>query len=147
MKHLVKALIVSVGLISGSTAIASTPTQQLGQCLVDTLNGKERKNLAKGIYFAIGSHPEIKSFMNASPDTIRESDQYVGKLVTRLLTEDCPNELNAANKSDPLTIQKAFELVGQVAMQELMTNQQTMQAITNYAQYADQANINAVINK
>lgn len=85
--------------------------------------------------------------MSATDANIQESDQYVGKLITKILTVDCPKELYAANKSDPLAIQKAFELVGKVAMQELMTNQDTIKAITNYAAYTDQRKINAILSK
>jgi hypothetical protein len=147
MKNLVKVTILSIGLLSGTSVVASTPTEQLGTCLIDTLNGKERKNLAKWIYFSIGSHPEIKSFMNATTDDIQKSDEYVGKLITKILTVDCPKELSAANKSDPMAIQKAFELVGQVAMQELMANQDTMKALTNYVTYTDQEKINLILSK
>ncbi|MCG6201643.1 hypothetical protein [Psychromonas antarctica] len=147
MNYFVKVAALSIGILSAAPVIASTPTDQLGTCLVDTLNGKERKNLAKWIFFAIGSHPEMKIFMNATSKNIQESDQYVGKLVTKILTVDCPEELYAANKSDPLAIQKAFELVGQVAMQELMNNQKTIKAITNYSIYADQEKINAILSK
>ena len=68
-------------------------------------------------------------------------------MITRLLTVDCPTELTAANKSDPMAINKAFELVGRVAMQELMSNQDTMQALTNYAKYTDQEKINVLLSK
>ena len=147
MNNFVKIAVLSIGVLSGTSAIAVTPTDQLATCLVDALNGKERKNLAKWIYFAIGSHPEIKVFMNATAADIQKSDEYVGNLVTKILTVDCPNELNKANKADPLAIKKAFQLVGQVAMQELMTNQDTSKALTNYAAYADQEKINAILSK
>jgi len=147
MKNLVKITILLIAVLSVTSVFASTPTEQLGTCLVDTLNGKERKKLAKWIYFSIGSHPEMKAFMNATESNIQESDQYVGILITKILTVDCPKELYAANKSDPLAIQKAFELVGQVAMQELMTNQDTMKAITNYVKYTDQEKINAILSE
>jgi hypothetical protein len=105
--------------------------------MVDTLNGKERTNLAKWIFFSIAAHPEIKSHSGVGQKERKESDEYVGKLITRLLTSDCPNELKRANKSDPVALQKAFELVGKVAMQELMTNQDVMKAVSNYARYGE----------
>ena len=88
---------------------------------------------------------EIKIYSNASNNDIKESDEYVGKLITRLLTENCPSELRMANESDPLAIQKAFELVGKVAMQELMADEHVMQSITNYAQYVDQGKLKEVL--
>ncbi|WP_440053439.1 hypothetical protein ACSLBF_10950 [Pseudoalteromonas sp. T1lg65] len=145
MRNVFKVFVLLMGLFSYSSATANTPTQQLGSCLVDSLNGKERKNLAKWIYFGMGAHPEIKDFMSASANTINESDKYVGKLITKILTEDCPKELVAAHQADPLAIQKAFELVGQAAMQELMSNQETMQALSNYATYVDQEKLSKTL--
>ena len=146
MNKLVTVAVLSIGLFTGVSAVAGEPSEQLGTCLVDALNGKERKSLAKWIFFSMGAHPEIKSYMNSTVNVIQESDEYVGKLVTKILTEDCPEELSAAHNSDPRAIQKAFELVGQVAMQELMSNPDTMKALTNYAQYADQDKINAILS-
>lgn len=145
MNNLVKGLVLSIGLLSATPTIASTPTNLLATCLVDTLNGKERKKLAKWIFFSIGSHPEISSYMNANDKDILESDKLIGGLLTRILTEDCPNELKTAYKTNPLAIQQAFELVGQVAMQELMTNKETIKAITNYSNHADLDKINSLL--
>jgi hypothetical protein len=147
MNNLVKVAVLSIGIFSGTSSIAATPAQELGTCLVDTLNGKERKKLAKWIFFSIGAHPEMKKFTNVSYLDTQESDKYIGKLITKILTVDCPSELNAANKSDPLAVQKAFELVGQVAMQELMSNQETMEAISNYSVYTDEKKINEILSK
>lgn len=147
MNKLVTLAIILVGLFSGTSSFAGTPSDNLGNCLVDTLNGKERKNLAKWIYFSIGSHPEMKQFMGATVEDIKNSDKFVGKLITKLLTIDCPKELKLAHKSDPLAIQKAFQLVGQVAMQELMTNKSTMKALTNYAEYSDKEKINKILSQ
>ncbi len=148
MKHLIKLIILSLGLTSALQASAAAPstTDIFANCMIDTLNGKERKNLAKWVFFAVAAHPEIKTYANATPQDIEESDKYVGALITRLLTENCPKELQAASKDDPLALQKGFQLVGQVAMQELMADQSVMKAISNYAHYADQDKINAVLS-
>ena len=145
MKNLFLALSLCVSILIPTQLLANPPTQALGTCLVDTLNGKERKTLAKWIFFGMGSHPEIKQFSKATPADIQQTDQYVGKLITRLLTIDCPNELKAAHHSDPLAVSKAFELVGKVAMQELVSNPETIKAISNYAIYADVEKISAIL--
>ena len=147
MKNIVKVLALSIGLIVVTPAVAESPTNMFAGCMVDALSGKERKGLAKWIFFSIAAHPEIKSYSSASQKDIKESDEYVGKLITRLLTANCPDELKRAHKSDPLAVQKAFELVGQVAMQELMTNQDVMKTLTNYAQYADKEKINKILSE
>jgi hypothetical protein len=118
---------------------------ELGTCLVDSLTGKERKHLAKWIYFAIASHPEMSSYSNIKQDDRVIIDKYVGTLVTRLLAEDCTSEFKSAQKDNPLALSKAFELVGQVAMQELLTNQDVKTSISGYIKYADQKKIQAVL--
>jgi hypothetical protein len=147
MKPIYKILAISLGLILVAPAFADSPTDAFGTCMVDSLDGKERKNLAKWIFFAIAAHPEIKAYSSATPEDIRSSDEYVGQLITRLLTVDCPNQLKAANASDPLAVQNAFKLVGQVAVQELLTNEDVMKTVTNYAHYADLEKIGKVLNK
>ncbi|MCW9031589.1 MAG: hypothetical protein OQK58_08900 [Gammaproteobacteria bacterium] len=147
MKNYIKIITLSIGLIIGTPALAASPTDVFSNCLVDALNGKERKNLAKWIFFAIAAHPDITSYSKASTKDINDSDKYVGKLITKLLTADCSNELNNARKSNPRAIEQGFGLVGKVAMQELMTNQNVTKAISNYIKYADQEKINQVLLK
>ena len=122
-------------------------TQNLGTCLIDSLNGKERKQLAKWIYFAIAAHPEMAKFSNIKDDDRVETDKYIGKLVTRLLAEDCAFAAKIALKTDPLIIEKAFELVGQVAMQELMNNQSVNKAVTSYIKYADLNKLRSLVGE
>lgn len=146
MKNVLSVLALSMALIA-TPVLADSPTDQLANCLVDNLSGKERKSLAKWIFFSMAAHPEIKSYSNASQKDLKQSDEYVGKLVTRLLTQDCSNKLKKANSSDPMAVQKAFELVGQVAMQELMADQAVMKTLTNYANYADKEKINKILSE
>lgn len=147
MQIFFKVLAISMALVIGAPVLANSPTDVLATCFVDNLSGKERKNLATWIFFAVAAHPEIKSYARVSEKNINESDEYVGKLVTRLLTVDCPDQLKQAQSSDPLALRKAFGLVGQVAMQELMTNEDVMKSLTNYAQYADKEKINKVLTQ
>lgn len=146
MKGYVRVLVAGLALLTAFGAVAATPTGNLAGCLVDHLNGKERKDLAKWVFFSMGAHPDIKPYLDASPGTIEASDKFVGSLITRLLVRDCPNKLRTANKADPLAIQKAFTLVGQVAMQELMTNQNVRSALANYTKYANKDAINNILN-
>lgn len=145
MKQYFRVLLLGVALLIPLSTFAGTPTDVLGGCLVDHLNGKERKNLAKWIFFSMAAHPEIKKYLNASPKNIVASDKFVGALISRLLTKDCAKELKSAYNSDPKSVEKAFGLVGRVAMRELMSNQNVMKALTGYVKYADQKKINGII--
>lgn len=145
MLNALKALVFSLVLIVAMPASADSATGVLANCLIENLSGKERKSLATWIFLSMAAHPEIRSYSRASKSAITESDRHVGEIITRLLTVNCPSQLQKAHASDPMAVQKAFELVGQVAMQELMTNQDVMKALTNYVQYADVTKINKLL--
>jgi hypothetical protein len=124
--------------------MASADTQAFATCLADALNGKERKLLVKWIYFSMATHPELEANSSITEADRDSSNKATGSLITRLFVEDCPNEAKIAQKSDPMAIRKAFEFVGQVAMQEIITNQKVITAIGRYVQYTDQNKINAL---
>lgn len=126
---------------------ANANAENLGTCFVDSLNGKEKKSLAKWMFFSMASHPELQSYANISAEDISASDSFVAALITRLFVEDCTNEVKTAQQSDPQAIKKAFEFVGKVAMQELMTNQAVKTAITQYAKQIDQEKIRRTFAK
>ncbi len=147
MKHSIKIITLSLALIISAPAFATTPTNVFANCLVDNLNGKERKKLAKWIYLAMATHPDIKSLSSATSNDILKSDKYIGKLITKLLTVSCPNELNTATKSNPKALEQGFGLVGKVAMQELMTNKNVTKALENYIKYTDLEKIKQITNK
>ena len=147
MKKSINVIVLSIGLIIGSPAFAKTPTDVFSTCLVDNLNGKERKKLAKWVYLAMAAHPEIKPLSKASADDIEESNKYIGALITKLLTVNCPSELNTATKSNRNALKQGFRLVGQVAMGELMANKAVKESISSYLNYIDIDKIKAVTAK
>ncbi|TXR54656.1 hypothetical protein [Reinekea thalattae] len=106
-------------------------------CLLDSLNGEERKLLAKWIYFGMAEHPEIKPYSKITDSDKLESDQFVGDLLSRLLLEDCVDEFKIAQKQNPNSLETAFGSVGEVAMQELMNDRNVINGLTGYTRYLD----------
>lgn len=145
MKKFLFCMTAALSIAASPVAHAVDPTQSLGSCLTDSLNGKERKELAKWVFMSMAAHPELSRFSTASPEDVKSENQYVGRLISRLLTKDCPEELKLANRANPMALQQAFGLVGQVAMQELMTNPKVTDALTGYTKYTDTNKINAIL--
>lgn len=145
MKTTAKILMIALSFGVAISSPADANTQALAVCLTDSLNGKERKQLAKWVYFSMAAHPEMKPYSNIPVDVRSDMDKYMATLVTRLLVDDCASQLKIAQKEDPTSLQKAFELVGQVAMQEIMTNPDVMSAISSYARYLDRERINSIL--
>lgn len=139
MKNILLPLLLSAVTMLPSYTFASQEAQQLAVCLTDSLNGKERKNLAKWIYLGMSTHSIIKPFSNATEQDIDDTNRYVGALVTRLLTEDCPKQAKAAiDVGGQGAMENAFRLVGEVAMQELMTEPSVGNALGAFDKYLDQ---------
>ena len=135
-------LTLFVSFLSSSVVHASQEAQQLGVCLTDSMNGKERKNLAKWIFLGMSSHSEIKPYAKVSKQDLDESDRYVGKLITRLITEDCPEQAKVASKVRGTgAFEQAFKVVGEVAMQELMAEPSVGQSLGGFEKYLDQEKI------
>ena len=63
MKNIILSISLLFALISPSALYANTETAIFANCLVDALNGKERKQLAKWIFFGIAAHPTISSIV------------------------------------------------------------------------------------
>lgn len=70
----------------------------------------------------------------------------MGALVTKLISETCSSETRAVIKAYGADgVRVAFEYLGRMAMQELMTNTEVSAAINAFEQYTDKAKIDAVI--
>jgi hypothetical protein len=139
MKKQLLLIVLLMIMLVPNIADASQAAQNLGVCLTDSLNGKERKNLAKWIYFGMSTHSSIKSYTNATQKDFDNINKYVGELITRLMTEDCPEIADAALKEGgSAAFEYAFGIVGQVAMQELMTEPSVSQAMGAFEKYLDQ---------
>jgi len=144
--NIFKAILCIAAMLMTGLATAND-TQKLSVCLTDSLTGKERKVLIKWVYFAMASHPELEKNSSISTEERLSTHKEIGALVTRLFVENCPDEIVAAQKSDPEAIRKAFEFVGRVAMQELITHESVMKDISGYIKYTDQQKINELFGK
>lgn len=125
-------------------AFAQSATQALSTCITDSTTGRDRKNLAQWTFFAIASHPEMAMFAsNAVTETRDNADQQVAALFMRLITESCAGETaEAYSEGGSAAIQVAFEALGRVAMQELMSEPKVSGSMQSFIQYLDQAKIN-----
>jgi hypothetical protein len=125
---------------------AQTNTQQLSQCLADTTSGKDRKDLARWVFFGMASHPEIKQFTTPSAAGAEaETNKTIADLFTRLLAESCMRQAQAAFKEGGAkAIEIAFQTLGQLAMQELMTNPDVNASMASFEKSLDQNKLSKV---
>ena len=140
-------LVVSLFLLISGPVAAQNTTQALSQCLAETTNGKDRKDLARWVFFAMASHPEIKQFTSPTAKAAEdETHKVMAGLFTRLLADSCIRQTQAAFKEGGAkAIEVAFQTLGQLAMQELMTNPAVNTSMAKFEKQLDQNKLNKAL--
>lgn len=138
------ALVVALLFVSG--AQASPNSDVLGRCLSDNTTGKDRKDLARWIFVGMSAHPEIGVVARASHKDVEAAQRTMGTLFTRLVADQCSQQMNAVVQSDGTEgIKVAFEYLGRMAMQELMSNQEVNAAMGGFERYIDKVKVDRVV--
>ena len=146
MRHFVLVALLAVASLA---AQAQSPVDPLSRCLADNTSGRERKELARWVFFAIAAHPEIKQYAVATvSQATDEANRALAKTVTRLLTESCLKQTQDAMKQGGTrAIQIAFQALGQLAMQEIMSSADVMAAMSSFEKHLDQSKFNDAFGK
>lgn len=142
MKALCSFLLMVVSLGTAMPVLASPASDALGHCLADHTSGADRKELARWMFLAISAHPEIGSLVKIKPADVNSANQTMGRLITRLLAQDCTREFSVVlNQEGSAGISQGFEFLGRAAMTELMTDRAVQQSISGFEPYMDRQKI------
>lgn len=152
MKRFVSRLSAAVAVIGStflvSPATAGPATDALTICVADNTTGKDRKDLAQWIFVAMAAHPEIQPFSNIAEGDRDEFDKRMAALATKLITENCRVEAkSAAEKEGSESFNAAFGVLGQLAMQELMSNPAVKSSFFRYTRFLDKAKFDSAFAK
>lgn len=141
-----RALIAVCALASATPTLAAGGPQEeaLSKCLAESTTGKERKQFAEWVFLAMAAHPEIKQFLapaaNAAAD---EANQTLARTFMRLVTESCAKEARDAYQlGGAVAFQSSFSVLGQLAMQELMSDRAVTESMSAFAKYLDEKKLN-----
>lgn len=75
-----------------------------------------------------------------------DSSRVAGQLFTRLVADSCPKQVQAAVRAvGPTAFQSAFTILGQLAMQELMTDKDVAAGMALLQKYVDAQRVQAVV--
>lgn len=134
-----RSLIVALFALSVSFAHAQAPAGPLASCLADNTSGKDRKELARWVFLAMSVHPEIQQFASPSAAAAQvAANKSMAETVTRLITVSCVAETRAAfRQGGGNAIQLAFQTLGQLAMQEIMTDPKVGETMGAFERYLD----------
>lgn len=133
--------------LSPSMSYGGEALESLKICVADNINGKERKDVAKWMYFAISQHSTLKPYTTVTSKDVQEQDQSFAKLLTRLLSEDCRQFTKAAFVDNgPSAFEEAGGVLGEIAMLELMREEGVLQAFVGYTQFLDSDSFTKALN-
>ncbi len=110
----------------------------LGQCLVLNTSGADRVALARWIVSAMASIPQLKGMASVEPAKHEEADRAMAAIFTRLITQDCIREARPLMRAGGTKgIEIAFQSLGAIAMQEVMTGEGAQEALGSYTRFLD----------
>lgn len=146
MKSLKIIALVFLGL--AANAYAGPFTDDMSKCLVKNTTQEDKEALIKWIYAAMSNHPSVKSLSNVSVKQGEELNKRAAELMVELLTQRCKVETQQAIKFEGETaIRTSFQILGQVAMQDLMANQAVAKYISGIASHVDKNAIEEALGK
>jgi hypothetical protein len=127
-------------------AHAQQPVEAFSKCVAENTTGRDRKDLAKWMFVAMGAHPEMRAIASLPPSAAEDASRAFGRMFTKLVTETCPKEARAAVSAvGSSAIQAAFTVLGQLAMQELMTDPDVAAGMSLVDKYIDSEKVQATL--
>lgn len=147
-----KKLIATFGLASFMalplSAHAGPSTDALTQCLVKSTTVEDHDVLTRWIFAMVTRHPSVSGLTAISDAQRIDINQKAGALFTRLLTENCSNEVKQAyrDEGEP-AIESAFANLGETAMKELMSDPKVQAASGDIQPYVDNKKLSALLTQ
>ena len=137
MRKLISYL--SIILISFNLNTFAGPfTDDFAKCLVTKTTAQEKTDLVKWIYVTISFHPQLSQMSNLTAEDVEMANIRVADYMTNVFAYKCNDELNQAIKYEgEESVFYAFELLGELAMGELMQDQGVTAASELFIQYVD----------
>lgn len=136
--RLLVPLLLGLAFLLPPAVHAQATSNPLAECMKDNTTGKDRKLLARWMFMAMTAHPEMRNLSAVTPEVRTDTDKQLAALVSRLISVTCPGQVLAAGPQNrKARMEEAFGALGEVAMLELMSNQDVASSINNYTQFFD----------
>jgi hypothetical protein len=118
----------------------------LSRCLVRSTTEADRTNLVRWFFIAASKHPAVAPISSVEPNQLDAGNRDVAALFMRLLTETCVEQARQALKFEgPTVFETSFQVLGEVAGQELFSHADVNAGIMGMASYLDEQKLNTVL--
>lgn len=119
-----------------SNAVSGPFADDLSKCLLQKTNETDKVQLMRWIFIAVSKHPDVNGFVSISKKESSLVNKNTALLIQDLVVNRCHDEAKKALKYEGDKAWAAsFELLGGVAMSELMKNKKVntyMEEMGNY---------------
>ena len=148
MKYLTNVLTTCVTFslaLASASALAGLYSDEMAKCLVKSTNAADRSVLVRWIFVAVAMHPEVKEIVSVSDIRRDESNKAMAKLLEALLTESCRSETqNAAKYEGRGAFGASFQILGEVAGRELVSDPSVTRSAADLMKYLDKQKMESV---
>jgi len=123
-----------------SSLVISGPYQDsLSKCIVEKTTKEEKNLLMKWMFVIISEHPSIPENYKISNKDKVLSDIDMANLVMNIFHRHCTTEAKRAYKYEgENSVAESFRLLGEVAMRNLMNNDDVNIAVGRFTNYIDE---------
>jgi hypothetical protein len=112
-------------------------TENLRICLVRNSTEMDRIAMVKWVFSSLGQHYALKNEFNISSGKKEKYDKGMADYFHYIVGNKCRNEFLKSLRGNPKAAEKAFEYLGQSAMEQLMTDRNVAKAFEDFAKYID----------
>ncbi|MDF0487079.1 hypothetical protein PX554_02960 [Sphingomonas sp. H39-1-10] len=138
MKILYAAATLGASFLLASSASASVYSDDLGKCLVAKTSDQDKAGLIQWIFAALSASPAIQDMAKVTTAQHDAHDRAMAAVFDRLILVDCRQQSADALKYDGINaVQEGFKLLGQVAMQSLVSDATVSDSMGRFTQYID----------
>lgn len=128
--------------LAPAAARAGVYSDDMARCLVGSTTSKDKTDLVRWIFSNAALHPEVGTISSISDPKREEINRTAAALLERLLTESCRKQTQEALKYEgAMAMQTSFQVLGQVAMQELMSNPAVGQGFNAIGRYLNESKL------
>jgi hypothetical protein len=144
-KHGPVAATALAGLCLSLSAVAGPYADDLSKCLVSATTADDRMALVRWMFSAASRHPAVKEISTVTDAQLDTANKQLAELFTRLLTESCREQaVNAIKYEGQGTLSSGFQLLGQVAAQELFSSPEVTAGMAGLEKYVDADKLKAL---
>ena len=146
MQLICLAVITWLSLFAGLPAYAGPYTDALSNCITVSTTPEDRITFVKWMFSAMSRHPAVKNLANVSDAQLIDASRQVAAMYMRLMTVACKDKAQEAVKHEGKNaVSTGFQVLGQIAAQELFANPEVAKIMSSLDTYIDKKKLHAAI--